>query len=61
MFIPPLEYPFLQGRAFIFASEFARSLPSEMAGQYVAAAVYALQSPDSSTPVKISALRALNK
>ncbi|KAI7859526.1 armadillo-type protein [Circinella umbellata] len=53
-------FPFLQGRAFVFASEFAKVLPTEMASQYVMAAVNALQSPASSIPVKISALRALN-
>ncbi|KAG0175607.1 Importin 9 [Apophysomyces sp. BC1015] len=54
------ELPFLQGRAFVFASEFAKILPAEMASQYVAVAVNALQSPVSGIPVKISALRALN-
>ncbi|KAG1180299.1 hypothetical protein G6F70_000463 [Rhizopus microsporus] len=54
------EYPFLQGRAFVFASEFAKVLPTEMASQYVSVAVHALQSPTSGIPVKISALRALN-
>ncbi|KAI9307964.1 armadillo-type protein [Cunninghamella echinulata] len=54
------EYPFLQGRAFVFASEFAKILPAEMSNQYVAVAVNALQSPDSGIPVKISALNALN-
>ncbi|ORZ19612.1 armadillo-type protein [Absidia repens] len=54
------EYPFLQGRAFVFASEFAKILPVDMASQYVAVAVSALQAPTSGIPVKISALRALN-
>ncbi|KAI7871897.1 armadillo-type protein [Spinellus fusiger] len=54
------EYPFLQGRAFVFASEFAKILPAEMASQYVHVAVHALQSPTSGIPVKISALRALH-
>ncbi|KAG1592125.1 hypothetical protein G6F48_002850 [Rhizopus delemar] len=54
------EYPFLQGRAFVFASEFAKILPTEMASQYVSVAVHALQAPTSGIPVKISALRALN-
>ncbi|KAI8992357.1 armadillo-type protein, partial [Pilobolus umbonatus] len=55
-----VDYPFLQGRAFVFASEFAKILPSEMSNQYVSVAVQALQSPLSGVPVKISALRALN-
>ncbi|KAI9023057.1 armadillo-type protein [Phycomyces nitens] len=54
------EYPFLQGRAFVFASEFAKILPAEMASQYVPVAVHALQAPASGIPVKISALRALH-
>ncbi|KAI8338795.1 armadillo-type protein [Choanephora cucurbitarum] len=54
------EFPFLQGRAFVFASEFAKILPTDMASQYVAVAVQALQSPSSGIPVKISALRALD-
>ncbi|GAA5804125.1 hypothetical protein HPULCUR_009611 [Helicostylum pulchrum] len=54
------EYPFLQGRAFVFASEFAKILPAEMSSQYVAVAVHALQAPTSGVPVKISALRALD-
>ncbi|KAI8076801.1 armadillo-type protein [Halteromyces radiatus] len=54
------DFPFLQGRAFTFASEFAKVLPAEMASQYVAVAVNALQDPTSGVPVKISAFRALN-
>ncbi|GAN01450.1 importin-9 [Mucor ambiguus] len=54
------ELPFLQGRAFVFASEFAKILPSDMSSQYVAVAVQALQAPTSGIPVKISALRALD-
>ncbi|KAI8640342.1 armadillo-type protein [Parasitella parasitica] len=54
------DLPFLQGRAFVFASEFAKILPSDMASQYVSVAVQALQSPVSGIPVKISALRALD-
>ncbi|CEP15960.1 hypothetical protein [Parasitella parasitica] len=55
-----VDLPFLQGRAFVFASEFAKFLPSDMASQYVSVAVQALQSPASGIPVKISALRALD-
>ncbi|KAI8368240.1 armadillo-type protein [Radiomyces spectabilis] len=54
------DFPFLQGRAFVFASEFAKILPVNMASEYVAVAVHALKSPVSGVPVKISALRALN-
>jgi hypothetical protein len=50
----------LQGRAFVFASEFAKVLPTEMSSQYVSVAVQALQAETSGIPVKISALRALH-
>ncbi|KAG0198042.1 Importin 9 [Mortierella sp. GBA30] len=53
------DVPFLQGRSFVFASQFAKLLPSNLASQYVSAAVEAiLRSP--SAVVKISALKALN-
>lgn len=55
------EYPFAQGRAFVFASEYAQVLPTNLAEQYVRAAVEALQTPNGAIPVKISALKALNK
>ena len=54
------DFPFLQGRAFVFASEFAKILPAEMSSEYVSVAVHALQAPASGIPVKISALRALD-
>ncbi|KAF9211537.1 hypothetical protein BGZ59_007935 [Podila verticillata] len=53
------SFPFLQGRAFVFASQFAPILPSNLAGQYVSAAVEAILK-SSSAVVKISALKALN-
>ncbi|KAF9431329.1 hypothetical protein BGZ76_000457 [Entomortierella beljakovae] len=53
------DFPFLQGRSFVFASQFASILPANLASQYVSAAVEAImQSP--SAVVKVSALRALN-
>ncbi|KAF9571457.1 hypothetical protein EC968_000488 [Mortierella alpina] len=53
------EFPFLQGRSFVFASQFASILPSNLANQYVSAAVEAIiKSP--SAVVKVSALKALN-
>ncbi|KAM3584016.1 hypothetical protein VKS41_003985 [Umbelopsis sp. WA50703] len=54
------EFPFAQGRAFVFASEYAQVLPTNLAEQYVRAAVEALQAPEGTIPVKISALKALN-
>ncbi|GAC99603.1 hypothetical protein PHSY_007206 [Pseudozyma hubeiensis SY62] len=49
--------PFLQGRGFVFASQFATSLPSELAAQFLDAAVSAIESESASLPVKISAVR----
>ena len=49
--------PFLQGRGFVFASQFATSLPSELAVQFLDAAVNAIESDHASLPVKISAVR----
>ncbi|CAG8680386.1 6167_t:CDS:10, partial [Gigaspora rosea] len=37
------EYPFLQGRAFVFASQYAVLLPGELASRYVSEAVCAIQ------------------
>lgn len=53
-------FPFLQGRAFVIASELVEILPPELASNYVRVAVEALQTPDGSIPLKVSALRALN-
>jgi len=53
--------PFLQGRAFVFASQFASSLSPDMAGQYLAASVQAMGSEEVSTPVKISAVKTVRK
>ncbi|CAG8581226.1 3908_t:CDS:10 [Cetraspora pellucida] len=52
------EYPFLQGRAFVFASQYATLLPGELASRYVSEAVCAIQGVGA-IPVKVSALRAL--
>lgn len=53
------EFPFLQGRSFVFASQFASILPANLASQYVSAAVEAIMNSPSAV-VKISALKALN-
>lgn len=55
------ETPFLQGRAFVFASQFASSLSKPLAGQYLAAAVQVLNSQEISVPVKISAVKTIKK
>ncbi|KAF9145048.1 hypothetical protein BG015_012018 [Linnemannia schmuckeri] len=51
--------PFLQGRSFVFASQFAPILPSNLAAQYVSAAVEGILKAPSAV-VKVSALKALN-
>lgn len=53
--------PFLQGRAFVFASQFSELLPTQLAKQYLDAAISVLDSADASVPVKVSAVRALTK
>ncbi|KAG0350437.1 hypothetical protein BGZ54_003828 [Gamsiella multidivaricata] len=53
------DFPFLQGRSFVFASQFASILPANLASQYVAAAVEAIMKSPSAV-VKVSALKALN-
>ncbi|GBE77314.1 ARM repeat-containing protein [Sparassis crispa] len=53
------ECPFLQGRAFVFASQFARLLPAHMAGQYVEAAVQVLETESAGIPIKLSAVKAI--
>ncbi|KAG0321166.1 Importin 9 [Linnemannia gamsii] len=51
--------PFLQGRSFVLASQFAPILPLNLAVQYVSAAVEAILKAPSAV-VKVSALKALN-
>ncbi|KAG0243915.1 armadillo-type protein [Mortierella sp. GBAus27b] len=53
------DFPFLQGRSFVFASQFAPILPANLASQYVSAAVEAIMKSPSAV-VKVSALKALN-
>ncbi|CAG8583002.1 8092_t:CDS:10, partial [Paraglomus brasilianum] len=52
------DLPFLQGRALVFGGQFASILPPELASQYVAGAVSALQQ-SVAIPVRVSALQAL--
>lgn len=51
----------MQGRAFVFASQFSRVLPHDMAGQYVDAVIQVLEAQDITVPVKVSAIRAVKK
>lgn len=55
------DTPFLQGRAFVFASQYASSLSPELAGQYLGAAVSALGAENVTIPVKLSAVRTIKK
>ncbi|KAI5998077.1 armadillo-type protein [Pisolithus albus] len=56
----PSEFPFLQGRAFVFASQFAKLLPLQIAGQYLEAAAQVLESTVAGIPVKVSAVKAIH-
>ena len=53
--------PFLQGRSFIAASEFAKFCPASLVGEYLSAAVTVLESSDVAAPVKVAALKAVRK
>ncbi|GAA6037267.1 hypothetical protein JCM8097_008653 [Rhodosporidiobolus ruineniae] len=52
--------PFLQGRAFVFASQFAEVLPQQLTQQYISAAIQVLDAAEAGVPVKVSAVRALH-
>ncbi|ORY73226.1 ARM repeat-containing protein [Leucosporidium creatinivorum] len=54
------DLPFLQGRSFVFASQFSQALPAELANQYIDAAIQVLGTAEAGVPVKVSAVRALN-
>ncbi|OCF34393.1 hypothetical protein I316_03907 [Kwoniella heveanensis BCC8398] len=53
------DTPFLQGRAFVFASQFASLLSDGLASQYLGAAVHVLESSEVPVPVKISAVKTI--
>ncbi|TRM70438.1 armadillo-type protein [Schizophyllum amplum] len=52
--------PFLQGRGFVFASQYAKLLPLQLAGQYLDAAIQVIEASDAGVPVKVSAVRAVH-
>ncbi|KAJ7897218.1 armadillo-type protein [Mycena olivaceomarginata] len=54
------EFPFLQGRGFVFASQYAKLLPVQLAGQYIEAAIQVIEASEAGVPVKISAVRAVH-
>lgn len=51
--------PFLQGRAFVTASSYARLLPAPLMSQYLNASLEALESSASGIPLKVAALKAV--
>ena len=55
------ECPFLQGRGFVFASQFSRLLPEEIAGSYLDAAIRVIENGDAQIPIKVSAVKAIQK
>lgn len=56
-----LECPFLQGRGFVFASQFSRLLPQEIAGSYLDAAIRVIENDNAQIPIKVSAVKAIQK
>ncbi|KAG6849551.1 hypothetical protein H0H93_007499 [Arthromyces matolae] len=54
------QYPFLQGRGFVFASQFSNILPSHFSGQYLDAALQVIEAAEPGVPVKISAVKAVH-
>jgi len=55
------DSPFLQGRGFVFASQYSKLLPLQSAGHYLDAAVQVLESSEAGVPVKVSAVKAVHK
>ncbi|KAF8832761.1 hypothetical protein HHX47_DHR1001493 [Lentinula edodes] len=53
------KFPFLQGRGFVFASQYAKLLPVQLAGQYLDAAIHVIEANDASIPIKVSAVKAV--
>jgi len=56
-----VEHQFLQGRGFVFASQFSRLLQAQSAAQYLDAAVQVIENHDAGVPVKVSAVKAVQK
>ncbi|CAE6414438.1 unnamed protein product [Rhizoctonia solani] len=53
------DYPFLQGRAIVFASQYASILPQDVQMQYLEAA-WAILNSEASAPVKVSAVKSIH-
>jgi importin-9 len=56
-----IDCPFLQGRSLVFASKYAKLVPRELAGQYLNAAVNVIETAEASIPIKVSAVKAIQK
>jgi importin-9 len=56
-----IEFQFLQGRGFVFASQFSKLLPVNLAGHYLEAAIQVIEAPDGGIPAKVSAVKAVYK
>ncbi|OSX67203.1 hypothetical protein POSPLADRAFT_1063974 [Postia placenta MAD-698-R-SB12] len=54
------DCPFLQGRAFVFASQYTKVLPEQLAGQYLHATVQVLEAGEANIPIKVSAVKAIH-
>ncbi|KAF8641001.1 hypothetical protein AX17_000646 [Amanita inopinata Kibby_2008] len=54
------DVPFLQGRGFVFASQFSRLLSIQDAVQYLEAAIHVIEAAAASIPVKVSAVKAIH-
>ncbi|KAF8079173.1 armadillo-type protein [Lyophyllum atratum] len=53
-------HPFLQGRGFVFASQYSKLLPPDLGGQYLDAAIQVIEATEAGIPVKISAVKAIH-
>ncbi|KAG8991743.1 hypothetical protein FRB93_002589 [Tulasnella sp. JGI-2019a] len=53
------DFPFLQGRSFVFASKYSKILPPQMTSQYISAALEMLEHQGTPIPVKVSAIMAI--
>lgn len=56
-----IDVPFLQGRAFVVASQYATALSSSLAGQYLEAAVQVLEAETTGVAVKVCAVKTIKK
>jgi hypothetical protein len=54
------EFPFLQGRAFVFASQFVKLIPSGYINPYLDAAIHVVEDQQANIPVKTSAVKAIH-